>query len=174
MAQLPRVLIIPAKWTCLNLLFILYHIWLLATPSYQTPPVKCMAAQYRDVKVLIDVVPLLLGLPVLWPQIRRCMLLAILTEYIFQAYRAILLVHMVLKQTFLVFFIFNFSNLVRLNLLNLLILCVDVGILEYRKLADFRLYEIELLVVVMANKLLGRLQRIHLYHDDIRILIWPF
>jgi len=165
-AQLPRILIIPAERACLNLFFILNHIRLLATPSYQAPPIESMAAQYRDIKVLIHIVPLLLAHPFRWLHIGRRVLLAIFTKNVLQAYRAILLIHMVLKQTFLISIIFVF--------LLFLVLRVDVSILKCRELANFRLYKIVLLVVVVAHELLGWLQRIHLYHNDIRILIWPF
>jgi len=74
-------------------------------------------------------------------------LLAIFTKNVLQAYRAILLIHMVLKQTFLISIIFVF--------LLFLVLRVDVSILKCRELANFRLYKIVLLVVVVAHELLG-------------------
>lgn len=62
--ELLRVLVVTTEGACLRLLLVLYLICLVPAPTNETPPVESMAAQYRNVEILVDRIPLLLVLPV--------------------------------------------------------------------------------------------------------------
>lgn len=134
----------------------------MTTPAYKTSPIKSMATQNGDIKVLINMIPLRFSLTLRGSYSLRVGLFSI-CKNVLKANWTIYLFHVVFEQAFLWLLVILYSWFVN----------IQIGIFQYWKFANIWLNKIELLVVIMTNEFFSRLHRSHFYNDDVRILVWP-